>query len=88
MVSIPLMRPRGVSATFPPSAGGTLPAEVQRKTPRPLGANTLTQLVCPSESVQKNKENGTAYAMPFLFYGFSAGAFVPFAVFGCFAALL
>ena len=26
--------------------------------------------------------------MPFLFYGFSAGAFVPFAVFGCFAALL
>ena len=40
----PLVRPRGVSA---------LPAEVQRKTPRPSGANTLTQFVCPSQPVQK-----------------------------------
>ena len=40
----PLVRPRGVSA---------LPAEVQRKPPRPLGANTLTQFACPDQSVQK-----------------------------------
>ncbi|MFR7450207.1 MAG: hypothetical protein ACLUT5_13060, partial [Butyricicoccus sp.] len=40
----PLVRPRGVSA---------LPAEVQRKTPRPLGANTLTQFVCPGQPVLK-----------------------------------
>ena len=30
-----------------------LPAEVQRKTPRPLGANTLTQFEYPVQSVQK-----------------------------------
>ena len=30
-----------------------LPAEVQRKTPRPLGANTLAQFVYPAKSVQK-----------------------------------
>ena len=29
------------------------PAEVQRKTPRPSGANTLTQFVCPSQPVLK-----------------------------------
>ena len=40
----PLVRPRGVSA---------LPAEVQRNTPRPLGANTLTQFECPGFPVQK-----------------------------------
>ena len=40
----PLVRPRGVSA---------LPAEVQRKTPRPSRANTLTQFVCPGFPVQK-----------------------------------
>ena len=40
----PLVRPRGVSA---------LPAEVQRKTPRPSGANTLTQFVCPGQPVLK-----------------------------------
>ena len=40
----PLVRPRGVSA---------LPAEVQRKPPRPLGANTLTQFVCPAQPVQE-----------------------------------
>ena len=28
-------------------------AEVQRKTPRPLGANTLTQFACPVQPVQK-----------------------------------
>ena len=36
----PLVRPRGVSA---------LPAEAQRKTPRPLGANTLTQFEYPAQ---------------------------------------
>ena len=40
----PLVRPRGVSA---------LPAEVQRKTPRPSGTNTLTQFVCPGQPVLK-----------------------------------
>ena len=30
-----------------------LPAEVQRKTPRPSGANTLTQFVCPGQPVLK-----------------------------------
>ena len=29
-------------------------AEVQRKTPRPLGANTLTQFACPGQPVLKN----------------------------------
>ena len=46
---------------FAPAAGAAvsrapqsaLPAEVQRKTPRPLGANTLTQFVCPAQPVQK-----------------------------------
>ena len=40
----PLVRPRGVSA---------LPAEVQRKTLRPSGANPLTQFVCPGQPVLK-----------------------------------
>ena len=42
----PLVRPRGVSA---------LPAEVQRKPPRPLGANTLTQFACPAQPVQRKR---------------------------------
>ena len=45
----PLVRPRGVSA---------LPAEVQRKTPRPSGANTLTQFVCPGQPVQRKVPPG------------------------------
>ena len=32
-----------------------LPAEVQRKTPRPLGANPLTQFVCPGQPVQRKE---------------------------------
>ena len=40
----PLVRPRGVSA---------LPAEVQRKTLRPSGANPLTQFEYPAQPVQK-----------------------------------
>ena len=42
----PLVRPRGVSA---------LPAEVQRKTFRPLGANTLTQFEYPAQPVQRKE---------------------------------
>ena len=42
----PLVPPRGVSA---------LSAEVQRKPPRPLGANTLTQFEYPAQPVQKKK---------------------------------
>ena len=56
----PLVRPRGVSATprrgarrIPPLRRAQLPAEVQRKTLRPLGANTLTQFAHPAGSVQK-----------------------------------
>ena len=56
----PLVRPRGVSA---------LPAEVQRKTPRPSGANTLTQFVCPGQPVLKKLppvrgEHADAVRMP------------------------
>ena len=43
------------AATFPPSADGESPAEVQRKTSRPLGANTLTQFACPGQPVQEKK---------------------------------
>ena len=45
--------PAAGAATLPPSADGESPAEVQRKTSRPLGANTLTQFACPAGSVQK-----------------------------------
>ena len=41
--------------TLPPSADGESPAEVQRKTPRPLGANPLTQFVCPGQPVQRKE---------------------------------
>ena len=42
------------AATLPPSADGeSPPAEVQRKTLRPLGANTLTQFEYPAQPVQK-----------------------------------
>ena len=34
------------------------PAEVQRKTPRPSGANTLTQFVCPGQPVQRKVPPG------------------------------
>ena len=40
---------------LPPSADGESPAEVQRKTPRPLGANPLTQFVCPGQPVQRKE---------------------------------
>ena len=46
--------PAAGRGTFPPSADGeSPPAEVQRKTHRPSGANTLTQFVCPSQPVLK-----------------------------------
>ena len=48
-----LFAPAAGRGTFPPSADGESPAEVQRKTLRPLGANTLTQFVCPGFPVQK-----------------------------------
>ena len=50
-----LFAPAAGAATFPPSADGESPAEVQRKTSRPLGANTLTQFVCPGQPVQKKE---------------------------------
>ena len=50
-----LFAPAAGAATFPPSADGESPAEVQRKTPRPLGANPLTQFVCPGQPVQRKE---------------------------------
>ena len=50
-----LFAPAAGAATFPPSADGESPAEVQRKTSRPLGANTLTQFVHPAQSVQRKE---------------------------------
>ena len=50
-----LFAPAAGAATFPPSADGESPAEVQRKTPRPERANTLTQFVCPGQPVQRKE---------------------------------
>ena len=50
-----LFAPAAGAATFPPSADGESPAEVQRKTSRPLGANTLMQFVHPAQSVQRKE---------------------------------
>ena len=50
-----LFAPAAGAATLPPSADGESPAEVQRKTPRPLGANPLTQFVCPGQPVQRKE---------------------------------
>ena len=48
-----LFAPAAGRGTFPPSADGESPAEVQRKTPRPERANTLTQFAHPAQPVQK-----------------------------------
>ena len=42
-----LFAPAAGAATSPPSADGESPAEVQRKTPRPLGANTPAAVRVP-----------------------------------------
>ena len=42
-----------VSTLLCPRRVGALPAEVQRKTLRPLGANTLTQFASPAQPVPK-----------------------------------
>ena len=62
----PLVRPRGVSATprrgvrrIPALRRAQLPAEVQRKTPRPLGTNTLTQFAHPAQPVQRKNAEET-----------------------------
>ena len=44
-----------VSTLLCPRRVGALPAEVQRKPPRPLGANTLTQFAHPAGSVQRKR---------------------------------
>ena len=44
--------PRGAARSRRPQTANP-PAEVQRKTPRPSGANTLTQFVCPGQPVQR-----------------------------------
>ena len=68
-----------VSTLLCPRRVGALPAEVQRKPPRPLGANTLTQFASPGQPVPKKpparfafppiplcreNEKGTAHAVP------------------------
>ena len=50
-----LFAPAAGAATLPPSADGALLAESQRKTFRPLGANPLTQFVCPGQPVQEKE---------------------------------
>ena len=42
-----------MSTLLCPRRVGALPAKVQRKTPRPLGTNTLTQFASPAQPVQK-----------------------------------
>ena len=53
-----LFAPAAGAATFPPSADGESPAEIQRKTPRPERANTLTQFVCPAQPLLKKLPPG------------------------------
>ena len=48
-----LLCARAASAHVPALRRAQLPAEVQRKTPRPERANPLTQFVCPAPPVQK-----------------------------------
>ena len=48
--------PAAGAATLPPSADGESPAESQRKTLRPSGANTLTQFAYPSHSVPRMRD--------------------------------
>ena len=48
-----------VSTLLCPRRVGALPAEVQRKTSRPLGANTLTQFASPGQPVPKNLPPGS-----------------------------
>ena len=48
-----LFAPAAGRGTFPPSADGESPAEVQRKTPRPERANTLAQFAYPGQPVEK-----------------------------------
>ena len=50
-----LFAPAAGAATLPPSADGESPAEVQRKTLRPLGANTLTQFARPDQPMQEKE---------------------------------
>ena len=46
--------PRGAARSRRPQTANP-PAEVQRKTPRPLGANTLTQFAHPAQPVQRKR---------------------------------
>ena len=50
-----------MSTLLCPRRVGALPAEVQRKTSRPLGANTLTQFASPSQSVPKKRLRGSHF---------------------------
>ena len=68
-----------MSTLLCPRRVGALPAEVQRKTSRPLGANTLTQFASPRSAgaektaceirippvaLYRENEKGTAHAVP------------------------
>ena len=59
--------PAAGRGTFPPSADGESLAEVQRKTFRPLGANTLTQFEYPAQPVLKrSRPSGANPLTPFV----------------------
>ena len=57
-----LFAPAAGAATLPPSADGESPTEVQRKPSRPLGANPLTQFVCPAHPVPRKVLPGPSAA--------------------------
>ena len=63
-VSLPFC-PCGGCRTLPRSAERNSFAEIQRKTPRPLGTNTPAQFVSPSIQCKKRQKNGTTNAVPF-----------------------
>ena len=50
--------PRRGARRIPALRRAQLPAEVQRKTLRPLGTNTLTQFAHPAQPVQRKKRRG------------------------------
>ena len=67
-----LFAPAAGRGTFPPSADGESPAEVQRKTPRPSGANTPAAVRVPRSADAEKKppvrgEHANAVRAPRLF---------------------
>ena len=57
-------RPRRGARHAPAVRRRRIPAEVQRKTPRPVRANTLTQFAHPAGSAQKIREIPKKFSLP------------------------